>query len=129
MHSSEYKILSHLYTTNGKCLLAYKDTLSEDELVFFDHLIQTRQIAYTGGISDGLGGKKNQAFISITKSGMRAFLSEKERLDAIDDQASNNAQHKSSEKSLSLIKLLLGFFKSLSGLNIIKLIEYIKSVL
>lgn len=128
MHSDEYKILSHLYATNGKCTIAYKNTLTADELVFFDQLIQKNQIAYAGGIPDGLGGRKNHAFISITKSGMMAFLSEKERLDAIDDQASNDAKHKSAEKRFSLVKLLLGFLKSFPGLNLIKFFEDIESI-
>lgn len=129
MHSAEYKILSHLYTTNGKCLISYKDTLSADELVFFDHLMQTKQISYSGGIPDKLGGLKNQCFIVITPSGMRAFLSEKERLDTIDDQASQDAKHKASEHSLSLLKVFFGFLKPLAGLNPVKFIEYIKSFL
>lgn len=129
MHSAEYKILSHLYTTNGMCPIAYKDTLTADELVFFDHLMQTRQVAYTGGTPDGLGGVENQSFISITKIGMRSFLSEKERLDAIDDQAAQDAQHKASERRFSLIKAFFGFLQSLASLNPVKLIEYIKSIL
>ena len=127
MHSIEYKILSHLHANGGKCPNSYQHTLSADESVFFDHLMKTGHITHSDGLPDGFGGM-DYISIAITPDGLRAFLTEKERLDTIDDQASQNAQHKAHERTLAVAKAFLGFFKALAGLNPAKLIEYIESI-
>lgn len=129
MLSIEYKILSHLHSNGGKCPISYENSLSADEKPIFDHLRKERKISYADGVSDGLGGQANYQSIILLEKGLMTFLAEKERLDAIDDQTAQDAQHEARERSFSLVKAVFSFFKLLAGLNPAKLIEYIKSIL
>lgn len=129
MLSIEYKILSHLHSNGGKCPISYENSLSDDEKTIFDHLRKDRKIAYADGVPDGLGGQTNYQSIILSDKGLMSFLSEKERLDAIDDQTAQDAQHETRERSFSLVKAVFSMLKLLAGLNPAKLIEYIKSIL
>lgn len=129
MLSIEYKILSHLHSNGGKCPISYENKLSPDEQTIFTHLRKERMIAYADGIPDDLGGQANYQSIILLEKGLMTLLAEKERLDAIDDQTAQDAQHEARERSFSLVKAVFSILKLLAGLNPAKLIEYIKSIL
>ena len=119
--------MSHI-DENGKCPISYYDELDEDDRIIFNYLYKQHLIAYTDCEPDGQGGYHKCKSLILTEKGKIALLAENERLDAIDEQAAQEACEKTKDRTRLVFKAIISLVGAVFRGEYTQVFERVKSM-
>lgn len=108
----EYEILDSLAASGGKCPASFPDSLDDAGRAAWENLSRLRYVDYCDGVPDGLGGMQDFQSVCITRAGMQAYLTEKERLQQLSDEIADKAKEKSEQKRMRVKELSWGWWQA-----------------
>lgn len=109
----EYEILDSLAASGGKCPASFQDSLDDAGRAAWENLSRLRYVDYCDGVPDGLGGMQDFQSVCITRAGMSAYLSEKERIEQSDKDFAEKKNEQKNNKKLRARDVLLPIIVSL----------------